>query len=132
MANLFFFFFFKDLGKLTAPRTVDQVFTEVFARESQLIRADPRQGTYLACGLIMRGAATIADINRNVSRIKPTLKMAHWNPDGFKIGMCSKPPVGVPYSLLGLANNTAVASTFRTMQVGARAAQLHESKAQSC
>lgn len=56
-----------------------QVFTDVFARENQLIRADPRHGTYLACGLLMRGAATISDVNRNIARLKPSLRMAHWN-----------------------------------------------------
>jgi tubulin epsilon len=57
-----------------------QVFMDVFAREHQLIRADPRHGTYLACGLLMRGAtANISDINRNITRIKPSLRMVHWN-----------------------------------------------------
>lgn len=57
-----------------------QVFSDVFARENQLIRADPRHGTYLACGLLMRGAtANISDINRNVARLRPSLRMAHWN-----------------------------------------------------
>lgn len=57
-----------------------QVFGEVFSREHQLIRADPRHATYLACGLIARGpTATMADINRNVARLRPQLKMVHWN-----------------------------------------------------
>ncbi len=58
-----------------------QVFTDVFSREHHLIRADPRhQGTYLACGLLMRGAAAnISDINRNIARLRPSLRMAHWN-----------------------------------------------------
>lgn len=56
-----------------------QVFSDVFARENQLIRANPRNGTYLACGLLMRGAATISDVNRNVARLRPALRMAHWN-----------------------------------------------------
>lgn len=56
-----------------------QIFGEVFSREHQLIRADPRRHTYLACGLLMRGSATISDINRNIAKIRPSLKMAHWN-----------------------------------------------------
>ncbi|MEW5303364.1 MAG: hypothetical protein WDW38_001690 [Sanguina aurantia] len=106
----------RDLARAAAPRTLDQMFGEVFSREHQLIRADPRNHTYLACGLLVRGAATISDINRNVSRIKPTLKMVHWNNEGFKLGLCSRPPVGLPYSLLCLANNTAIAGTFSTMK----------------
>lgn len=112
----------KDVGKAAAvaalqPRTLDQVFGEVFSREHQLIRADPRHATYLACGLIARGpTATMADINRNVARLRPQLKMVHWNSEGFKLGICSTPPVGCPFGLLCLANNTAIASTFGTMR----------------
>ncbi|KAG2450093.1 hypothetical protein HYH02_000197 [Chlamydomonas schloesseri] len=112
----------RDVGRAAAalalqPRTLDQVFGDVFSREHQLIRADPRAGTYLACGLIARGpTATMADINRNVARLRPQLKMVHWNSEGFKLGICSTPPVGCPFGLLCLANNTAIAHTFSTMR----------------
>ncbi len=71
-----------------------QVFTEVFSREHQLTKVDPRKSTYLACCLLMRGKMSIADMNRNVTRLKPNLRMVHWNSDGFKLGICSTPPVG--------------------------------------
>ncbi len=35
---------------------------------------------------------------------------------GFKVGLCNVPPVGVPNSLLCLANNTAITSTFNAMR----------------
>ncbi|GIL43207.1 hypothetical protein Vafri_1011 [Volvox africanus] len=110
----------RDVGRQALalqPRTLDQVFGEVFSRDHQLIRADPRNATYLACGLIARGpTATISDINRNVARLRPQLRMVHWNSEGFKLGICSTPPVGCPFGLLCLANNTAIASTFTTMK----------------
>lgn len=106
----------RDVAKLAVPRTVDQAFSEVFTREQQLIHADPRRSTYLACGLLMRGPATIADINRNIQRLKPHLKMVRWNTEGFKIGICARPPVGVPYALLCLSNNTAITDTFTNMK----------------
>lgn len=58
------------------------------------MKVDPRKSTYLACCLLMRGKMSIADMNRNVMRLKPNLRMVHWNSDGFKLGICSKPPVG--------------------------------------
>ena len=58
------------------------------------MKVDPRKSTYLACCLLMRGKMSIADVNRNVMRLKPNLRMVHWNSDGFKLGICSKPPVG--------------------------------------
>lgn len=113
-----------------------------------------------------------ADLNRNIERVKGLIRMAPWNEDGFKTGICSRPPVGerlrqappaacapccvcasmaqwrgervphitgicarcghdarppprlsprllcagVPFSLLSLANNCAVAGTFSAMQ----------------
>lgn len=71
-----------------------QVFTDVFSREHQLMKVDPRNATYLACCLLMRGKMTIADMNRNVAILKPKLNIVHWNSDGFKLGICSTPPVG--------------------------------------
>lgn len=35
---------------------------------------------------------------------------------GFKLGLCSRPPVGVPHSLLCLANNSAIRGTFAAMR----------------
>ena len=39
------------------------------------------------------GRVQISDINRNIARIKPTLRMVHWNEDAFKVGLCDVPPV---------------------------------------
>ena len=71
-----------------------QAFSDVFAREHQLIKADPRNSVYLACALLARGPLTIAEVNRNIERLKSTIQMARWNTDGFKLGICSTPPVG--------------------------------------
>lgn len=106
----------KDLAKQAAPRSVDQVFSDALAPAHQLAKVDPRTGTYLALGLIMRGQATITDVNRNIARLRPSLRMAHWASEGFKVGLCAQPPVGMPYSLLALANNSAIAGTFTAMR----------------
>jgi len=75
-----------DKGKtVPVPRTMDQIFTEVFQRDRQLASVDPRHSTYLACALMMRGAVTVSDANRNVERLRKGLRMAHWVGDGFKV-----------------------------------------------
>ena len=66
------------------------------------MKVDPRKSTYLACCLLMRGKMSIADMNRNVTRLKPNLRMVHWNQDGFKLGICSTPPVGKGASRMAL------------------------------
>jgi hypothetical protein len=57
-------------------RLDSQVFTEVFSRERQLMKANPSGSTYLACALMLRGeGCTVSDITRNIDRIKPRVKM---------------------------------------------------------
>lgn len=61
------------------PPTTPQLFTEAFSRDNQLIWAEPRQHTFLATALMLRGSASIGDVQRNVARLRPSLKFAHWN-----------------------------------------------------
>eukprot|EP00775_Hariotina_reticulata_P006380 gene6380-6612_t len=105
----------RDLALLSAPRSVDQLFSDVFARGNQLVWADPRSHSYLATALMMRGRLALSDAQRNIARLRPSLKMAHWNSEGFKLGLCSQPPVGLPYSLLCLSNNCCIADTFSNL-----------------
>ena len=51
-----------------------------------------------------------------VWRLRPSLNFVHWNTDGWKTGLCSVAPVGHPYSLLSLANNTCVWHNFQSLR----------------
>lgn len=62
----------------------------------------------MACGLLVRGDIVVSDVNANIERLASELDMVHWNPDGYKIGLCSVSPVGVRQSLLCLANNCCI------------------------
>jgi tubulin epsilon len=77
----------------------------VLSRSHQLLKVDPRRSTYLACGLLLRGDVVVSDVQRSIARIKKDIKLIHWNQDGFKVGLCSVPPVGQSFSLLGINNN---------------------------
>lgn len=94
----------------------DEMFSDAFSKEHQLIQADPKHNLYLACALIVRGKADISDIRRNIEKIRPQLKFIHWNEEGWKTGLCNIPPVGLPYSLLTLANNTCITNTFHNLK----------------
>lgn len=63
-------------------RSLDMMYSQAFARDSQLIRGDPRRAAHLACGLLARGDVQLSDVTRNVDRLKRELTMARWNPDG--------------------------------------------------
>ncbi|KAG9464128.1 hypothetical protein GDO78_020444 [Eleutherodactylus coqui] len=91
---------------------LDQMFSDAFNKDHQLIRADPKHSLYLACALMVRGNVHISDLRRNIERLKPSLQFVSWNQEGWKTSLCSVPPVGHTHSLLALANNTCVKPTF--------------------
>lgn len=98
------------------PARLEHMFSDAFASHSQLLRADPRRSRYLACGLLLRGDVAVSDVQRNLARVRAQVELAHWNPDGFKTGICSAQPVGQPYSLLALSNNCCMAGVLNEMR----------------
>lgn len=68
-------------------------------------------------GLILRGSVNFSDVNRNIKQLreKKDLKFIYWNNEGFKYGICNTPPIGLPYSILCLANNTCIKGRFGGM-----------------
>ncbi|XP_012576681.1 PREDICTED: tubulin epsilon chain isoform X4 [Condylura cristata] len=109
------------------PRRLDQMFSDAFSKDYQLIRADPKHNLYLACALMVRGNVQISDLRRNIERLKPSLQFVSWNQEGWKTSLCSVPPVGHSHSLLALANNTCVKPTF--MELRERFMRLYKKKA---
>ena len=111
-------------------RHLDQMFTDAFSKENQLLQLDPKHGLYLACSLLVRGKVEISDIRRNIDRLKPNLNFIYWNQEGWKTGLCSVPPVNQDCVLLTLANNTCMQHTCfdirnRCMKLYKRRAHLH-------
>ncbi|XP_044147470.1 tubulin epsilon chain [Bufo gargarizans] len=101
------------LADVNVPtRRLDQMFSDAFNKDHQLIQSDPKRSLYLACALMVRGNVHISDLRRNIERLKPSLQFVSWNQEGWKTSLCSVPPVGHTHSLLALANNTCVKPTF--------------------
>jgi tubulin epsilon len=90
------------------PHRLESLFSDVLGPHNQLMRCDPKHETMLACGLLLRGDVTVSDAQRNLARLRPQLKLPHWNADGVKIGLCAAPPVGQPQALLALSNSCAM------------------------
>lgn len=109
------------------PRRLDQMFSDVFQRENQLIKANPKSGTILACGLLLRGNVEVSDISRNIERIQSELSMIYWNKEGFKVGLCSVPALDHPRSVLCLSNNCVIRETFT--EIRQRFTRLYKRKA---
>jgi tubulin epsilon len=105
------------LDKKLEPRKSDQIFSDVFDKDHQLIYNENfYNGTYLSCALIARGDLAVSDIMYNIEKQKKNLKMVSWNYEGFKIGLCDQPPVNMKYGLLNLSNNTAITSCFENLR----------------
>ncbi|XP_041831796.1 tubulin epsilon chain [Melanotaenia boesemani] len=116
------------LADVSVPsRRLDQMFSDAFSKDHQLIRADPKHGLYLACALMVRGNVQVSDLRRNIERLRPSLPFVSWNQEGWKTGLCSVPPVGHSHSLLALANNTCVKPIF--MELRERFNKLYRKKA---
>nr|QBH22544.1 B1 epsilon-tubulin 1 [Philasterides dicentrarchi] len=97
------------------PRRLDQMFKDIQHPDYQLINCSPHKHTYLALGLMVRGQVSFSDVNRNIKMLRNDCNMIHWNTEGFKYGICNVPPIGQPYSLLCLANNTSITEKFNEM-----------------
>ena len=120
----------KDLGHAAGarmPTAIDKTFSEAISPANQLLQADPRHSTYLACALQFRGPVTTADVERNVRRWRAQLRMPAWNPDAFRLGLCAVPPSGLPHSCLVLANSCCFGQKLGTMRN--RFSKLYRAKA---
>ena len=109
------------------PRRLDQMFSDAFDPAFQLTKCHPRKGILSACALMVRGNVEVSDIRRNIDRIRPKLRFARWNQEGWKTGLCAQPPVGQRHALLCMANNTCLQETFSTVR--SRFLQLYRKKA---
>ncbi|XP_030051531.1 tubulin epsilon chain [Microcaecilia unicolor] len=117
-----------SLADVSVPsQRLDQMFSDAFSKDYQLIQADPKHSLYLACALLVRGNVQVSDLRRNIERLKPSLHFVSWNQEAWKTGLCSVPPVGHSHSLLALANNTCVKPTF--MELRDRFTKLYKKKA---
>ncbi|PRW20279.1 epsilon tubulin [Chlorella sorokiniana] len=103
-------------SRQAGARSIDQAFLDVLSPSQQLVKVQPKQHTYLACGLIARGSVSPWDLNRGIGRLRQQMRMAPWAEEAFKTGLCSCSPVGSTFSLLGLANNCGMAATLAGAQ----------------
>lgn len=105
----------QTLLQKSQPRKIDQIFDDVLLPQNQLVSCKPHMRKYLALGLMLRGAVSMSDVSFNIEKIKKKVNMIWWNQDGFKYGICDEKPSYNNYSLLCLANNTAITDVFEKL-----------------
>lgn len=99
-------------------RRLDQMFTDALSPNHQLVHCNIRKGTMISCALLARGDVCMADMRRNLERLRGGLKFVHWNQDGWKTGLCSAAPVHQPYSLLTLCNTSSFHHVLCRLRTG--------------
>eukprot|EP00758_Cryptobia_borreli_P004446 Tbor_TRINITY_DN4378_c0_g2::TRINITY_DN4378_c0_g2_i1::g.7749::m.7749/K10391/TUBE; tubulin epsilon len=101
----------------TGTRQSDAMFMHCLESDHHLVHGDTKRSTYLAAALIARGpTVNIADVSKNICRMRQQMKMIHWNESGFKSAICSVPPVGHSQSMVMLSNNCAITSKLSAMR----------------
>lgn len=75
-----------------------QLMMQCFEPSNQMVKCDPRHGSYMSCCLLFRGDVNPNDINSAITQIKTmrSIKFVSWSPTGFKIGLNYQPPLTVP------------------------------------
>ncbi|XP_035450180.1 tubulin alpha chain isoform X2 [Spodoptera frugiperda] len=78
--------------------TTQQLMMQCFEPSNQMVKCDPRHGSYMSCCLLFRGDVNPNDINSSINQIKSmrAIKFVSWSPTGFKIGINYQPPMTVP------------------------------------
>jgi len=102
--------------------SVAEMTFSCFETGNQMVKADPREGKYMACCLLYRGDVVPKDVQSAIATIKTkrTIQFVDWCPTGFKLGVCNEPPALVPggdlakvsRSLCMLSNTTSISNAW--------------------
>ncbi|CAH0556724.1 unnamed protein product [Brassicogethes aeneus] len=78
--------------------TIGQLTNSCFEPANQMIKCDPRNGSYISTCFLYRGNVNPAEINSSINSIKSkrSIKFVDWCPTGFKVGINYMPPTTVP------------------------------------
>ncbi|KAG2225729.1 hypothetical protein INT45_011397 [Circinella minor] len=102
--------------------SVQEITSDCFEPNNQMVKCDPRHGKYMSCCLLYRGDVVPKDTNAAIANIKTkrTIQFVDWCPTGFKVGINCRPPAAVPggdlanvqRALCMLSNTTAIAEAW--------------------
>ena len=93
--------------------SLDRAFRDAFTDSARVCGS---WGPYVfgLCSDCPQANISVSGMQQNIQHIKSKIKMATWNLDGFKTGICSSASIVNPSapSALCLANNCAIAKHF--------------------
>ena len=101
-------------------KTLQRLCSEACMPTSRLVASNPaNKGACqrsLACALLGRGGTISADLTDAAERLRPTLRLSGWNPDGLKIGACAVPPLRSSSAVLCLNNSSGIVFNFNRLR----------------
>ncbi|XP_066586387.1 tubulin epsilon chain-like [Prorops nasuta] len=105
------------ISNSTNPKLQDQLFTNAWSRNNQLLKIDPFQpgSLILSAVHLARGNSSLSDLQRNVVRFQNKANFTPWSKEAIKLGLCSIPPAGHSSSVLCLLNSSAITHMFVNM-----------------
>uniref|UniRef100_A0A2C9K029 Tubulin/FtsZ 2-layer sandwich domain-containing protein n=1 Tax=Biomphalaria glabrata TaxID=6526 RepID=A0A2C9K029_BIOGL len=67
--------------------SVAEITNACFEPANQMVKCDPRHGSYMACCMLYRGDVVPKDVNAAIATIKTkrTIQFVDWCPTGFKV-----------------------------------------------
>ncbi|XP_047366387.1 tubulin alpha chain-like [Vespa velutina] len=88
--------------------SVQRITYDCFEPANQMVKCDPRTGTYMSCCLLYRGDVSPSDVNRTIASLKGKkfIRFVSWSPVGFKVGINYQPSTTVPGGDLAQSNRT--------------------------
>ncbi|CAH1398467.1 unnamed protein product [Nezara viridula] len=80
------------------PLSTSELIKSAFMPDHQMIKIDPRSGSYIACSLFLRGDVPPNDVNSALGQIKSMkdVKFVEYSPSSFKVGHSYQPMIFVP------------------------------------
>lgn len=72
--------------------TVNDLTSELFKNENQMVKCNCSKGKYMACCVLYRGDVEPKDVNDSIAemKVRRNINFVDWSPAGFKIGINHK------------------------------------------
>jgi len=94
--------------------TVSELTSQMFDPKNMMAAADPRNGRYLTCSAIFRGAIQMKEVDDQMLTVrnKNSSYFVEWIPHNIMATVCNIAPKGLKMSVTFLGNNTSIKDLF--------------------
>lgn len=98
-----------------APRSQLGYFEEAMSPKGTLCDLEPFKGNVLASAFLVRGQISQNEVRNALKRVQMKVQFTPWNSNGWKIGLCSYPPLKTKMSVNCLTNSDTMTRLFEAL-----------------